>query len=1003
MQDSHGFIWIGTWDGLNKYNGYDYIIYNTSNGLSNPTINSLLEDQWGNIWIGTDNGLNRLNKSSGKIRQFHYQPGISNCLSNDFINHIYRDKNNFLWISTTFGLNRYDIDQDIFTLFNFFERNADSSLTNFITRVREDEKGNLWIATRSGIHCYNPELQSFKAYNLQPDFNGPGVSRSNYIQDIAIDDNGQVYAATLNGVFLIHPDHGAIYHLTAEASYPVRLSNNQVNTLLIDLKGLVWIGTSTGLDLFDPNTETLTTYKSGANITNLSNDDIRSIFQDQAGTIWIGTYKGLNKADRSPSRFMHYKADPENPNSLSDNIVYTIVEDRNGVAWIGTFGGINLLDRTTDRYSHIICNGNDPGGLSSNKVRTLVLDSAGYIWAGTESKGISRINPKSLLIRQYRHVEGDSATISEDNILSCYVDSKGRIWVGTVKGGVNIINPGDGSIMHITSNPQSRIQISDNKIWTIYEDRAGNFWLGTNWGLNKLSPDIQTLEVFTHNPQDENTISSDRVFSVHEDDKGIFWLGTMGGGLIRFDPVSGIFKTYAENYGLPNNVVYATLDDGEGNLWLATNWGLSKFNKQRETFINYDTKDGVQGNEFNVGAYFINRKGEMYFGGMSGFNVFHPSEITLNKLPPIMVFTGFRVLNALHKTELESGQTIRLNYDENFFSIEYSALDYTNPPKNLYRYRLENYDDEWVVTNAYQRRAEYRKVDPGTYRFLVTGSNNDGVWNEEGISLTIIIRPPWWQTWMFRLAFVLLMIFLAWSLILVRIKTIRRKHGVEKKMLAIEKQIFELEQKALRLQMNPHFMFNSLNAIQNFVLANDTDKAVNYLAKFSHLMRMILANSTAALITLKDELKALSYYIDLEKLRFDNKFNYVINRDPGIDEEFVEIPPMLFQPYVENAIIHGLVNSPNPGLLEISLKKVNNGTLLCTIQDNGIGREKAIEIRNESGIKRQPKGMNITQERIEIFNRQNRKNFSVRVTDLKDEKGEPAGTRIEFTIQYQEI
>ena len=368
-----------------------------------------------------------------------------------------------------------------------------------------------------------------------------------------------------------------------------------------------------------------------------------------------------------------------------------------------------------------------------------------------------------------------------------------------------------------------------------------------------------------------------------------------------------------------------------------------------------------------------------------------------------MAFTGLRVLNVLQDMDLDDGEVIRLKYTENFFSIEFSGLDYTNPAKNLYRHKLVNYDDDWIVAGADKRRAEYRKVDPGIYRFLVTGSNNDGIWNKEGISLTIVIRPPWWQTWLFRAAFVLVMVFLLWSIVLARIKTIRKKHEVEKKMLAIEKQVFELEQKALRLQMNPHFIFNSLNAIQNFVLANDTDKAVNYLAKFSQLMRMILANSTASLITLKDELKALTYYIDLEKLRFDDKFDYKITRDPSIDEEFVEIPPMLFQPYVENAIIHGLVNSPKPGLLEISIKHFSKGNLLCTIKDNGIGRAKAIEITNESGIKRQPKGMNITRERIEFYNKQNRKNYSVRITDLKDDRGEAAGTLVEFTIQYKEI
>ncbi|NTV83389.1 MAG: histidine kinase [Bacteroidales bacterium] len=613
------------------------------------------------------------------------------------------------------------------------------------------------------------------------------------------------------------------------------------------------------------------------------------------------------------------------------------------------------------------------------------------------------IDPKTGKVKQYHHDASDSSSIAEDNILSTYVDSKGRIWIGTVNKGVNILNPLDGTMEFLSQSPQSRVRLNDNKIWTIYEDRGGNFWLGTNRGINKISPEFDSVEVFCHDPLKGNSISNDWVFSIYQDAEGIFWIGTMGGGLNRFDPLSGVFKTYNESNGLPNNVVYATLEDGEGNLWISTNWGLSKFNKQSETFVNYDSKDGVQGNEFNIGASFKNASGEMYFGGMGGFNVFHPSEITVNKVPPRMVFTGFRILNAIQDSDLENGEVFRLKYNENYFSFEFSALDYTNPSKNLYRYKLLNYDDEWVFANASQRRAEYRKVGPGSYRFVVTGSNNDGVWNDTGISLNIIIRPPWWKTWIFRLAFVLLLIFILWSIILVRIRTIRKKHDLDKKMLSIEKQVFELEQKALRLQMNPHFMFNSLNAIQNFVLANDTDKAVNYLAKFSHLMRMILANSTASLITLKDELKALTYYIDLEKLRFDDKFEYVIVRDPSIDEEFVEIPPMLFQPYVENAIIHGLVNSSKPGLLEIVIRQINRGTLLCTIKDNGIGREKAIEIKNASGIKRQPKGMMITQERIEIFNKQNKKNFSVKITDLKDEQGKPTGTMVEFTIQFKEI
>ncbi|MCU0369931.1 MAG: histidine kinase [Bacteroidales bacterium] len=1003
IQDSRGFIWIGTWDGLNRYDGYEFLIYNTTNGLSHPTIRTLLEDDEKNLWIGTDNGLNHMDISTGKIRQYHHEPGNPNCLTNDFINHICQDKNGFIWISTAYGLNRYDKSLKTFTSYNFFERNADTSYTNFVTKVLEDDSGIFWIATHRGIHRFNAGDQSFQSYKMVQMVSDPAFRKGNYIQDLEIDENGQVYAATLNGIYIINPMKGIIHKLQAEPGSGLRISGNQVNDILIDSKEMIWIGTNQGLDLYDLTTNLITSFKSGMNLTNLSNEDVRSIYEDQSGAIWIGTYKGLNKVDQSPSRFMNFQNEPENPNSLSNSIIYSMLEDEKGLLWIATYGGVNIFDRVNEKFSWIMHDPDDQGSLSSNKTRTLALDSSGYMWIGTENDGINRLDRTTGRINRYKYDAADPSSLSENNILSTYVDSRGRIWIGTVSKGINILDPVKGTLSHLSSGLNSKVRLLNAKIWTVYEDRDGYVWLGTDDGLNKISPDLQSVIAYQNDPTNPNSLSSNSILSIFQDADGYFWIGTMGGGLNRFDPVSGKFLQYSERDGLPNNVVYASLEDEEGNLWISTNSGLSKFNKINGTFVNYDAKDGVAGNEFNVGAYFKNKNGEMFFGGMNGINIFHPSEITLNKVPPRMVFTGFRVLNDLLDTYLEDGEVIRLHYNENFFSFEFSGLDYTNPPKNLYRYKLDNYDDDWIYVTASQRRADYRKVDPGTYRFLVTGSNNDGVWNQEGIHLVIVISPPWWKTWIFRISFLLVSVALLWSIIVLRINNIRKKHEVEKKMLTIEKQVFELEQKALRLQMNPHFIFNSLNAIQNFVLANDTDKAVNYLAKFSHLMRMILANSTASLITLKDELNALTYYMDLEKLRFDDKFDYKIIREPAVDEEFVEIPPMLFQPFVENAIIHGLVNSPNPGFLEISVRQVKPGILLCAIRDNGIGREKAIELRNKSGIKRQPKGMTITRERIEIFNNQNRKNFSVKVTDLKDQNGEPAGTLVEFTIQYKEI
>jgi streptogramin lyase len=730
---------------------------------------------------------------------------------------------------------------------------------------------------------------------------------------------------------------------------------------------------------------------------------VKCIFQDQAGTIWIGTYNGLNKADQSPSRFPHFCHDSDDPSSLSDNIVYSILEDHDGQLWLGTYGGVNVFNRKAETFSVYRHEPGDARSLSEDKIRALALDSSHMVWAGTEFKGLNRIDPETGLIKRYRHDPDDPATISHDEIYFLYVSPDGNLWVSTGEG-LDVVDVHSGRVIRrFKKNENSPQGLSDDVVWSMMQDRKGNLWIGTGNGLNVFDQDLNRIRIYRNDFSNPSSLRSNWIFSIYEDEDGIIWVGTMGGGLSRIDPLTGLVRNYDESDGLPNNVVYAILEDNAGSFWMSTNSGLSRFNRQTGTFVNYDTKDGIQGNEFNAGAYFKNRNGEMFFGGMNGFNVFFPSDITLNRIPPIVVLTRFSVMNETVDTDLENGEVFRLGHLENFFSIEFSALDYTNPPKNLYRYQLENYDAEWVYAGSDRRRAEYRKVNPGTYTFKVTGSNNDGIWNEDGVSLKIIVAPPWWQSWWFRLTAFILITVILWNIVYFRTRSIKRKHEVEKKMLDIEKQVFELEQKALQLQMNPHFIFNSLNAIQNFVLSNDTDKAVNYLAKFSHLMRMILANSTTPLISLKDELKSLAYYLDLEQLRFDNKFEYEIIKDSTIDESFIVIPPMLLQPYAENAIIHGFVNSPKPGRLKIILRGIAAGTLQCIIEDNGIGREKAIEIRSQSGIARKPRGMLITQQRLEILNKQSRKNYSVQITDLKDEQGAAAGTRVEFIIQYQEI
>jgi len=525
------------------------------------------------------------------------------------------------------------------------------------------------------------------------------------------------------------------------------------------------------------------------------------------------------------------------------------------------------------------------------------------------------------------------------------------------------------------------------------EDTDSNIWVGTDKGLNKYIPSENRFIRYMHDENDLTSLSNNTIFYIYEDKTGKIWIGTSGGGLNKFNPETEQFKSYTTHNGLPNNMIYAIQEDEEGNVWVSTNLGLSKLYVIGERFVNYDVKDGIQSNEFNLGACYKGKDGKLYFGGMNGFNVFNPDEIKYNPNKPVVVVSGFRKFNEVQPVEYFNGDTIHLKYDDNFFSIEISALDFTNPSKNRYMYMLENVDKDWIIGDANKRSAEYKKVRPGTYKFKANGSNNDGLWADEVITLTIKIPPPWYSTWMFRILLLLIIILTLAIVIYRRIRRMRVKHEVEKKLLEI--------QKALRLQMNPHFIFNSLNSIQSYILTHDVEKAVQYLGKFSQLMRLILTNSANKYIPIKEEIKSITHYLDLEKLRFENKFEYRIIADKEIDQEFVEIPPMIVQPYIENAIIHGLLHKPTKGKIEIDFK-IDGDKVICTVFDNGVGREKSMEIYKQSGLKRKSRGMLITKARLEILNRQSEDDFSVKVHDLKNKKDQPVGTKVELMIHISE-
>jgi len=998
MEDHYGFMWFGTWDGLNRYDGYDFSVFDNESGLSNNTVRDLFEDRKGMIWIATEGGLDRLDPVKKEIQVFRYDAASQNNLSNDFVTDIHPD-GHMLWVATADGLNKMDMTDYTFTHINFFSLDAPRQQSNYINKVYLDSGGNLWVCTRYGLHYRDAaEEQFIPYYHSSSDVNSiPG----NVVTTILQESENIFWIGTTSGLCRINKKTNDIDRYYLNPLDDNSLSNNTITALLKDSNGDIWIGTPNMLNIYLPDGDNFLRYKNTNSSVSLSNNDIRSLFQDVKGDIWVGTYKGINKLDRSHSRFPLYHHIPADQQSLSNNIVYSIFEDRNGNPLIGTYGGVNIMDREKETFTVLKYIPGNPNSLTSDKIRTVLEDSERRIWIGTESSGISIYNPTDGSFEHIRHHPGDTTTLIDNRIMSMKEGYDGKIWIGT-RGGMDLYDPLKKKLKHFYYDPLDNSGITSPIIWCFYLDEENKMWVGTDNGLLVFNEEGNRVAAYFNNPADEFSISGNRILFIGQDEEGLFWIGTIGMGLNKFDTIQRKFHSYKEKDGLPNNVIYAALSDGRDNLWISTNMGLVKFDKGNETFVVYDAKDGIQGNEFNGGAYFKNSKGELFFGGMSGFNLFDPEEITINEAKPTVVITDVKVFGESLDRNFYNGDTIALNFNDNFFSIEFTALAFTNPSKNLFRYKLDNYDDEWNSVGANQRSAVYKKVVPGEYTFHILAANNDGIWNEEGVRLTILISPPWWETWAFRLPFALFIIASFWVVIYYRFKNLKKKHEVEKKMLDIEKQVFSMEQKALRLQMNPHFIFNTLNAIQSFIVANETEKAIPYLAKFSHLMRMILANSSEEYIPLNDELKSIRYYMDLEKLRFDNKFEYHIRIANDMDTEFIEIPPMIIQPYIENAIIHGLIHKEDKGRLDLTME-IRNKSILCTIIDDGIGRDKSNELREKSGIKRQPRGMIITEQRLDILKKQKNEDFDVQIKDLYDNNEEPNGTRIDITFHYRNI
>lgn len=761
IQDSTGFMWFGTEDGLNRYDGYRISVLRhdprEANSLVYNEILSILEDRSGILWIGTfHGGLDRYDPVARQFTHYRNDPDDPNSISHNIVRSIYEDSAGMLWIGTDRGLNRLDPETGTFTRY-LHDPNLPASLSNdTVLTIVEDGSRAIWIGTDGGgLERYDPQQDAFIHYRADHD-DSKGLAHDT-VRSLCEDRDGVLWVGTDRGLARLDEERSVLTRYVNDPDDPHSLSDDQIYAIYESRSGVLWIGTDGGgLNRFDRASGEFTRYINDPNDdTSITYNQIRAIYEDRAGVMWIGTYGGgVNKFDSKQKQFLLFKPIVNEPNSLSHDIIWAIYEDDAGYLWIGTHGGgLDRLDRRTKQYVHFRHDPADPSSLSHDIVRVICEDRSGLIWLGTHGGGVCSFDRSTEKFTTYRHDPLDPGSLSHDEIRSIYEDRSGIIWIGTNGGGLDRFDRESRSFEHFCNDTNNPHSLSNDFVRVIYEDSRGIFWIGTQGGgLNRFDREKETFTSYQTDTDDPNSISNDFIFSIHEDKSGALWLGTWGGGLNRFAVEHGTFTCYTTEDGLASDAIYGILEDDRGHLWMSTNNGLSRYDPHAQTFRNYSEEDGLQSNEFNGGSFYQSKSGEMFFGGIHGFNAFYAENLKDNPYIPQIVIISFLKLNK--EVELDKPisdvEELTLSHRDFTFSFEFAALDYTVPRKNQYAYKMVGLHDDWITTGSDKRSATFTTLAPGRYTFMVKGSNNDGVWNEKGTAIVITITPPFWKTWWFR-------------------------------------------------------------------------------------------------------------------------------------------------------------------------------------------------------------------------------------------------------------
>jgi ligand-binding sensor domain-containing protein/DNA-binding CsgD family transcriptional regulator len=774
LQDRNRFMWFGSEEGLNRYDGYSFKIYRHSqrrdDGLSHDRVICMAEDRDGTLWIGTlGGGLDHFDPARESFSHYRYDAGNTRSLSNDSIRAILPDGKGSFWIGTENGLNLFDPLSGTAVRIRHFQERADIDSPCAILSLHQDRTGILWVGTRDGLYRYDHASGQCRALSGSRSAAARTTRGSDQINAIFEDESGLIWLGTEAGLALFDKKDGSFQFKGSGASPLPHLYRSRILNIIRDGRGGVWIGCESGIYFFPHPGQLAVYFRAGAVPRRMLKDCFTiSLYPDREGILWAGTFSGIWKFDLRTRQFAlvgpelidREKADFRFP-------VSAVCQDNRKWLWIGTYkNGLFGVNRTADERKTFAALPGNPQDLKETIIPALQVDSGQTLWIGTKS-GLHSYDIARDRFTGYYHSGENGGGLNSNSIMTFFEDRSGRLWVGT-EDGLNLFDRVQKRFHVYRNDLPSAAQVGRNVIIAICQDRSGSMWIGTyGGGLFLFDPENgKFIRNYSHRDNDPASLTSDNIYCLLEDSLGRFWIGTNSGGLNLFDRDGGTFSHFSTEDGLPNNTILGMIEDSQGNLWLSTSRGLCRFDPQRKVFRSFTARDGLQGDEFLPLVFFKGADNELFFGGPNGLTCFFAADIKDNPYVPPLAITNVDIFSRGQKLsgDLKRMKTLKLGYRDTIVSFAFAALSFADPRRNQYAYKIEGLNDDWIYIGN-RHEVTVSNLRPGSYVFRVKGSNNHGVWNEQGAMLAIVMQPPWWQTWWFRVpAFLLLSIlFILWN------------------------------------------------------------------------------------------------------------------------------------------------------------------------------------------------------------------------------------------------